>query len=95
MAVSKRQGQTRVKLTKIRLRYSGLAILAGVLGLGFTLYYQKNNLEGMMALAPLPQDPNIQVYFNHSQASQYHEPYRAQPRPGDNLEQVILDTINL
>lgn len=45
-------------------------------------------------LAALPQDPLVQVYFNHSQASEYKEPYRQQTRPGDNLEQQIIDAIS-
>jgi phosphatidylserine/phosphatidylglycerophosphate/cardiolipin synthase-like enzyme len=46
-------------------------------------------------VSPLPQDPLIQVYFNHSEASTYQEPYRSlqQPRAGDNLEQLLIDTI--
>lgn len=44
-------------------------------------------------LAPLPQDPLIQAYFNHSQASFYTEPYRHQQRLGDDLEQMIVETI--
>jgi len=44
-------------------------------------------------LEPLPQDPLIQVYFNHSEASVYTEPYRHISRFGDNLEQIIIDTI--
>lgn len=44
-------------------------------------------------LSPLPQDPDIQVYFNQSQAAQYTEPYRQQQRLGDDLEQVLLDAI--
>ncbi|MFW6359228.1 MAG: DUF655 domain-containing protein [Chroococcales cyanobacterium] len=45
---------------------------------------------------PLPQDPFIQVYFNYNQAkdANYTEPYRNIERPGDNLEQVIIETIN-
>ncbi len=45
---------------------------------------------------PLPQDPFIQVYFNHNAAkgADYTDPYRNIKRPGDNLEQIILDTIN-
>ncbi len=45
-------------------------------------------------LVALPQDPLVQVYFNHSQASEYKEPYRQQTRPGDNLEQQIIDAIS-
>lgn len=43
--------------------------------------------------APLPQDPLIQVYFNHEPSVEYTEPYRQQTRLGDNLEQKIIDTI--
>jgi competence ComEA-like helix-hairpin-helix protein len=46
------------------------------------------------ALKPLPQDSSIQVYFNHSQTSEYKEPYRKQFRKGDNLEQIIIDAIS-
>jgi phosphatidylserine/phosphatidylglycerophosphate/cardiolipin synthase-like enzyme len=44
-------------------------------------------------LSPLPQDPQIQVYFNQSQSASYREPYRDQSRLGDNLEQVMVDAI--
>jgi phosphatidylserine/phosphatidylglycerophosphate/cardiolipin synthase-like enzyme len=46
--------------------------------------------------SPLPQDPDIQVYFNHNlaQGSDYQDPYRHINRPGDNLEKIIIDTIN-
>jgi competence ComEA-like helix-hairpin-helix protein len=45
---------------------------------------------------PLPQDQYVQVYFNYNQAqgSNYTDPYRQINRPGDNLEQVIIDNIN-
>jgi phosphatidylserine/phosphatidylglycerophosphate/cardiolipin synthase-like enzyme len=43
---------------------------------------------------PLPQDPLIQVYTNHSPASRYTEPDRHQSRPGDNLEQLLVDHIH-
>lgn len=45
-------------------------------------------------LESLPQDQFIQVYFNQSEASVYTEPYRQQIRYGDNLEQIIIDTIH-
>ncbi len=45
-------------------------------------------------LKPLPQDSLIQVYFNHSQTSEYREPYRQKMRKGDNLEQIIIDAIS-
>jgi competence ComEA-like helix-hairpin-helix protein len=45
---------------------------------------------------PLPQDQYIQVYFNYNQTqgSNYTDPYRQINRPGDNLEQIIIDNIN-
>lgn len=43
--------------------------------------------------APLPQHPFIQVYFNHAQSSSYTEPYRSQTRPGDDFEQIMIDSI--
>ena len=44
--------------------------------------------------APLPQDPLVQVYFNHSESSEYKEPYRLQTRLGDDLEKQIVDAIS-
>ncbi|MCC5614617.1 phospholipase D-like domain-containing protein [Nostoc sp. CHAB 5836] len=43
--------------------------------------------------APLPQDPLVQVYFNHSESSEYKEAYRQQIRLGDDLEKQIVDAI--
>ncbi|MEA5469900.1 phospholipase D-like domain-containing protein [Spirulina sp. 06S082] len=45
---------------------------------------------------PLPQDTFVQVYMNQNQAkgADYTDPYRNITRPGDNLEQVIIDAIN-
>ncbi|EAZ89113.1 phospholipase D-like domain-containing protein, partial [Crocosphaera chwakensis] len=45
---------------------------------------------------PLPQDPLIEVYFNLNEAkgSDYRDPYRNIDRPGDNLEKIIINTIN-
>jgi phosphatidylserine/phosphatidylglycerophosphate/cardiolipin synthase-like enzyme len=45
-------------------------------------------------LSALPQDPLVQVYFNHSQSSEYKELYRQQTRLGDDLEKQIVDTIS-
>lgn len=42
---------------------------------------------------PLPQDPDIQVFFNHSAASVYTDPYRQIERYGDDLEAVIITAI--
>ncbi len=45
-------------------------------------------------LKPLEQDSSIQVYFNHSQSSEYQEPYRQKIRKGDNLEKIIIEAIS-
>ncbi|MBD0339764.1 MAG: phosphatidylserine/phosphatidylglycerophosphate/cardiolipin synthase family protein, partial [Microcoleus sp. Co-bin12] len=45
------------------------------------------------SLAPLPQDPLLQVYFNQSIASSYTEPYRQQTRSGDDLEKLVAVAI--
>ncbi|BAI88671.1 hypothetical protein N39L_07930 [Limnospira platensis NIES-39] len=56
---------------------------------------RSNNSASVQPLIePLPQDPQIRVYFNHSQASVYTEPYRPKTRLGDDLEQIIVDAIN-
>jgi competence ComEA-like helix-hairpin-helix protein len=44
-------------------------------------------------LQPLPQHPKIRVYFNHNPVTTYTDPYRQLTRPGDNLEQQIIDQI--
>lgn len=46
--------------------------------------------------APLPQDPQIQVYMNQNlaQGADYRDPYRNLERPGDDLEAVILRHID-
>ncbi len=43
---------------------------------------------------PLPQHPNIQVFFNQNQAARYTDPYRNIERLGDNLERVLIDNVN-
>lgn len=73
------------------VRFSGMAIV--LLSLGACA---KTSSQPLLQprLEPLPQDQYIQVYFNQSEASVYTEPYRQQMRFGDNLEQIIIDTIN-
>ncbi|MEG4014216.1 MULTISPECIES: DUF655 domain-containing protein [unclassified Microcoleus] len=45
------------------------------------------------SLPPLPQDTLLQVYFNQSLTSNYTEPYRAQTRPGDDLEKLVAEAV--
>ncbi|MEO1373220.1 MAG: phospholipase D-like domain-containing protein, partial [Cyanobacteria bacterium J06635_10] len=60
----------------------------------FSLTGCQQSKSDNQALKALPQDSLIQVYFNHSQTSEYREPYRSRIRKGDNLEQIIIDTIS-
>ncbi|MDX2215037.1 MAG: phospholipase D-like domain-containing protein [Oculatellaceae cyanobacterium bins.114] len=70
----------------------GLLFLVGVmLFLGVNAWRHGTSLNPL--LRPLPQSPDIQVYFNHSQSAVYTDPYRQRSRLGDDLEQIIIDTI--
>ncbi|PPT08903.1 hypothetical protein CKA32_006825 [Geitlerinema sp. FC II] len=42
---------------------------------------------------PLPQDPDVRVYFNHNPAETYLDPYRDIQRDGDDLEREIVETL--
>lgn len=59
-----------------------------------TLSSCQKNKPQPQGLQPLPQDPLIQVYFNHTQTSEYLEPYRRKKRLGDDLEKRIVETIS-
>lgn len=72
-----------------RWRAGGLFALA-LGGLGLVSL----NWQSEKRVPHLSQDPNIQVFFNHREASRYDEPYRRVRRSGDNLEQVLIETID-
>jgi phosphatidylserine/phosphatidylglycerophosphate/cardiolipin synthase-like enzyme len=73
------------------VRFGGLFLIGLLLFLGFAL--RRQSVARVPLLSSLPQDSQIQVYFNHSQAAAYTEPYRQQYRLGDNLEQVAVEAI--
>ncbi len=55
---------------------------------------QADQLSAIAPLvAPLDQDPQVQVFFNHSEANVYTDPYRQITRHGDNLEALLITTI--
>lgn len=58
--------------------------------------WRRSPTAGAKRPPPLPQDPLLQVYMNHNQAqgADYTDPYRQIARPGDNLEQLVIDAIN-
>ena len=75
----------------------GLAVLVAVGFASCPFIKQKPNSESMpLSSTPraLPQDPSLQIYFNQSLASSYSEFYREQTRPGDDLEEQIVQSIN-
>ncbi|RZM82588.1 phospholipase D-like domain-containing protein [Leptolyngbya iicbica] len=79
-------------LTRQQRRLGGL--LLGAILLVLAVHHWLLPLFTRPSLAALlPQDPYIQVYFNQSQASLYTDPYRQIRRPGDDLEQVIVEAI--
>ena len=71
-------------------RFAILFVLGLLIYLGLTWRSPSSSIS---LLPALPQDPFIQAYFNHSQASLYTEPYRHQKRLGDDLEQMVVEAI--
>ncbi|NEP18918.1 MAG: competence protein ComE, partial [Leptolyngbya sp. SIO4C1] len=67
--------------------------MAGFLIIAGASLTQRSQSTLRPAADPLPQDSYVQVFFNQSAASVYTEPYRGTQRYGDNLEQVLLETI--
>ncbi|MBT9315014.1 phospholipase D-like domain-containing protein [Leptothoe spongobia] len=74
----------------IRFQASHLGLVALTLG-GIGLICL--GWSGREKPQPLPQDPHIQVFFNQTETHRYQDPYRHIQRPGDNLEQVLIDAI--
>jgi phosphatidylserine/phosphatidylglycerophosphate/cardiolipin synthase-like enzyme len=75
--------KARRKILFILFLILGLALVSS-----FRLFPQSKSLK------PLPQDPAVQIYFNHNQTSKYQDPYRHFIRLGDNLEQQMIEVIN-
>lgn len=75
-------------LYSFKLRFSYVLLLT----LNLTACLNKPQ-ELVPPLSPLPQEPLIKCYFNQSQASSYTEVLRQQTRLGDNLEEIIVNTI--
>lgn len=61
--------------------------------LGFLLVNNFRPSPQSDLVKPLPQDPEVKVYFNHNEAAKYEDPYRHLRRKGDNLEQQMIDAI--
>ncbi|WP_346292491.1 phospholipase D-like domain-containing protein [Sphaerothrix gracilis] len=74
-----------------KLRWGLFFGIGCLIFLGLNSWYSSSAVSPQ--LSPLQQDPYIQVYFNHSQANVYTDPYRQIKRQGDNLEQEIIETL--
>ncbi|MGB5593550.1 MAG: DUF655 domain-containing protein [Crocosphaera sp.] len=76
--------------------YQKIGLFVLLFSLGFWGLISCNNSQKNERSQPLPQDPLIQVYFNLNQAkgADYSDPYREINRPGDNLEDILIDTLN-
>ena len=86
-------GENLVRLlSSIWFRLAVLFLLGVLLFLGFSYWRQSPAL--LPPLAPLPQDPLIQAYFNHAETESYTDPYRQQTRLGDDLEALIVEAID-
>lgn len=77
------------KYTKASL---GIALTL-IFGCGFLVVSKLNPTLDAELKKPLPQDPAVQVYFNHNPATSYKDPYRGFIREGDNLEDQIINAI--
>ncbi len=73
------------------VQWGGLLVVALLIIAGFSL--RKSGETQEQLLSPLPQDSQIQVYFNQAESAVYTEPYRQQHRLGDDLEQLVIDAI--
>lgn len=81
------------KLAPKSVWYGLLVLLGLLLAIAFFSLTQRAEFR-VQRLQPLPQHAQIQVYFNHHLAASYREPYRKLNRPGDDLEQVIIEAIH-
>jgi phosphatidylserine/phosphatidylglycerophosphate/cardiolipin synthase-like enzyme len=80
------------RLPVMRSKFWLLLILLLVAGLIIWLRSQPG--ETLAKLAPLPQHPQIQAFFNQNPVNSYLEPYRGIQRPGDDLEAQIIAEID-
>lgn len=81
------------KLPKKYTKTSWGVLLILILGGGFLVVSKLNPSLDEELKKPLPQDPAVQVYFNHNPSGSYKDPYRGFVREGDNLEDQIISAI--
>ncbi|MEO1591093.1 MAG: phospholipase D-like domain-containing protein [Cyanobacteria bacterium J06632_22] len=83
----------RTTRSKPQRRWLAGLFMAGLL-LAIAIAFGRGQSSLHPTAATLPQDPYIKVFFNHSPATVYRDPYRQVQRWGDDLEQVILTAID-
>ncbi len=84
---------TRFKIVRLITIDRFLILLFTLMGCSLFINSCGSNSQ---KISSLPQDSQIQVYFNHNQAvdRKYQESYRNLERNGDDLEAVIIEQIN-
>ncbi|NJR70531.1 MAG: competence protein ComE [Synechococcales cyanobacterium CRU_2_2] len=75
--------------SQLPLKLLGIVGLILILSLIAIVCGKRRPQAAPPSLPPLPQDPDIQVYFNQSQSSRYQERDRPLLRSGDDLEAVL------
>ncbi|MFN9468596.1 MAG: phospholipase D-like domain-containing protein, partial [Pseudanabaena sp.] len=80
------------KLASLSRRIGYWLLIFGITALIAIAVNACNSQSGIVPT--LPQNPNIQVFFNQNQASRYTDPYRKIERLGDNLERVMIDNVS-
>ena len=84
--------QINYKLASLSRRIGYWLLIFGITAL---IAIAVNACKSESGIVPtLPQNPNIQVFFNQNQASRYTDPYRKIERLGDNLERVMIDNVS-
>ncbi|MFN8781163.1 MAG: phospholipase D-like domain-containing protein [Pseudanabaena sp.] len=84
--------QINYKLASLSRRIGYWLLIFGITALIAIAVNACNSQSGIVPT--LPQNPNIQVFFNQNQASRYTDPYRKIERLGDNLERVMIDNVS-
>ena len=84
--------QINYKLASLSRRIGYWLLIFGITAL---IAIAVNACKSESGIVPtLPQNPNIQVFFNQNQAARYTDPYRKIERLGDNLERVMIDNVS-
>jgi phosphatidylserine/phosphatidylglycerophosphate/cardiolipin synthase-like enzyme len=75
-------------LSSLALGSIGVTIFCGY------WFFFRSPAKIQATLPPLPQDPSIQVYFNHDRSVEFTEPYRHKTRLGENLAARLINAID-